>query len=126
MLKLIKVVILKKIFNKKNILIFLIVLVLGVVFYFTYSLMNEKISETYFYVLFDSNGGSRVNSEKVIINETAVMPEPPTKKGYAFKYWTLDNKEYDFNTKVRSNITLVALWELETDENRAVATATEE
>ena len=95
MLKLIKVVRLKKIFNKKNILIFLIVLVLGVVFYFTYSLMNEKISETYFYVLFDSNGGSRINSEKVIINETAVMPEPPTKKGYVFKYWSLDNKEYD-------------------------------
>jgi len=78
--------------------------------------MNQKIDEAYFYVVFDSNGGTRVYSEKVKINERLKKPEDPTREGYKFKYWTLNSKEYDFNTKVRSNITLVAIWEVSSSE----------
>ena len=108
----------KKIFNKKNILIFLIVLVIIILFYFAYRSMNQKINEAYFYVVFDSDGGSRIPTEKVKINELAIAPEAPTKKGYKFKYWTLDKVEYDFNTKVRNNMTLIAVWEIEEVENQ--------
>ena len=101
----------KKLLNKKNILTFLILVGCIVAFYFAYGVMSQKINDTYFYVVFDTNGGSRIAPAKVRINEVLEMPENPTKKGYTFKYWKLDNQEYDFKTKVRNNITLVAIWE---------------
>ncbi len=106
----------KKLLNKKNIIVFSILTTSIIIFYLVYGSMNQKINETYFYVVFDTNGGSRIPVAKVKINEVATAPEPPTKKGYKFKYWTLDNKEYDFTTKVRNNITLFANWEAEEKE----------
>ena len=54
-------------------------------------------------VTFDSNGGSKVSK-----------PSNPTRTGYKFSGWTLNNKAYDFNSKVTSNITLVAKWTAKT------------
>lgn len=54
-------------------------------------------------VKFDSNGGSKVSK-----------PSNPTRTGYKFGGWTLNNKAYDFNSKVTSNITLVAKWTAKT------------
>ena len=60
-------------------------------------------------VTFDTDG----TLEKVIIEEgkTVSIPNEPTKEGYNFLYWTLNNKEYDFNSPVTKDITLVAKWE---------------
>ena len=60
-------------------------------------------------VTFDNDG----ILEKVIIEEgkTVSIPNEPTKEGYNFLYWTLNNKEYDFNSPVTKDITLVAKWE---------------
>ena len=62
-------------------------------------------------VTFDSNGGSKVASKTVNEGSTVSKPSNPTKKGYTFVGWQLNGKDYNFSTKVTSNITLVAKWE---------------
>lgn len=61
-------------------------------------------------VKFDSNGGSKVSSKEVTSGSKVSKPSNPTRTGYKFGGWTLNNKAYDFNSKVTSNITLVAKW----------------
>ena len=61
-------------------------------------------------VKFNSNGGSSVSSQKIIENKTVKQPTDPTKSGYSFEGWYLNNTKYNFNLKVTSNITLVAKW----------------
>jgi len=65
---------------------------------------------TKYTVTFDSNGGTAVSSQTVTKGKTASKPTDPTKEGYTFVEWTLNGAKYDFNTKVNSNITLVASW----------------
>lgn len=65
-------------------------------------------------VTFDSNGGSKVSSKEVTSGSKVSKPSDPTKTGYKFGGWTLNSKTYDFNSKVTSNITLVAKWTAKT------------
>lgn len=65
-------------------------------------------------VTFDSNGGSKVSSKEVTSGSKVTKPSNPTRTGYKFGGWTLNNKAYDFNSKVTSNITLVAKWTAKT------------
>ena len=70
----------------------------------------DKTAE--FTVIFDSQGGSEVASQKVKDGKVAVKPKNPTKEGFEFGYWYLvEGSEYDFQTPVTSNITLKALWD---------------
>lgn len=68
--------------------------------------LNKKVVVT-----FDSDGGSSVSDVTVRINTTVSKPINPTKEGYNFVMWMLDDKEYDFSSKVTKNITLKAAWE---------------
>lgn len=61
-------------------------------------------------VTFNSNGGSAVNSQTVTEGDKASKPSNPTRSGYTFAGWTLNGSAYDFNSVVKSNITLVAKW----------------
>ena len=61
-------------------------------------------------VTFNSDGGSAVTKQRIIENKTATKPKDPTKSGYKFVEWQLDNKAYDFSTKVTKDITLKAIW----------------
>ena len=61
-------------------------------------------------VVFDSNGGSIVETQKVKKSETAVKPNDPTMDGYKFDNWYLDDKVFDFSTPIEKNITLKAKW----------------
>ena len=70
---------------------------------------NEEVRE--YTVTFNSNGGSSIPSETVVEGNTVTRPEDPTREGYTFISWQLNGVDYDFNTKVTSNITLVAVWE---------------
>ena len=72
-------------------------------------IIKNKIVKEY-KILFDSNGGSLIKSETVKEGETVTKPENPTRDGYTFKEWTLNDKTYDFNKEVTENLTLKAVW----------------
>lgn len=70
---------------------------------------STNVKTTYYTVSFDSNGGSRqYASQTVKKNNTAYNPGTTTKSGYTFIGWYLNGTKYDFSTPVTSNITLVA------------------
>lgn len=64
-------------------------------------------------VTFNSNGGSKVSSQIVVEGNKVSKPQNPTREEYTFVGWTLNGSEYNFNTSVKSNITLVANWKEE-------------
>ncbi len=123
--------------KNKKIVIFIIFLMLVIVFsilmgYFVYQTtsnnnveehnqeeipINDKIDkgeeEIEYTVVFDSNGGSFVNSIKVKEETSVSKPEDPVRDGYTFINWTLDDNEYDFNTTITKDIVLKANWEKE-------------
>lgn len=63
-------------------------------------------------VTFNSDDGSAVESQKIAKGGKATKPTAPTKEGYTFDGWYLNDatEAYDFNTPVTSNITLKAQW----------------
>ena len=68
--------------------------------------------EDVYSVYFDSNGGSKVASGTIKGGKVA-KPEDPTRKGYKFLGWYLEDKAYDFSSEVKDNMTLKAKWLLE-------------
>ena len=77
-------------------------------------------SEIFFTVIFDSAGGTKVDSATVKSGEK--IPEPPepkrsnTKQQYVFKGWYIGDSKWDFkNGIVTGDITLTAKWELTGD-----------
>ena len=72
----------------------------------------EKTGESKKYTItFDTKGGSEISNQIVEEGYKVYKPEKPTKEGYIFKYWSYNNTEYDFNTDVNSDITLIAVYE---------------
>ncbi len=74
---------------------------------------TDPVDPITYVVTFNSDGGSTV-SEITVDKDTAVeAPADPTKEGYTFVYWYLDDSgvAYDFATLVTADITLNALWE---------------
>lgn len=71
---------------------------------------EEKPKEEKYTIKFDSKGGSNVSSQTITKGNKVKKPSDPTREGYTFAGWTLNGKNYDFNSKVTSNITLVANW----------------
>lgn len=71
---------------------------------------KASVSKKNFMVTFNSNGGSTVASQSVLEGNKAIMPSNPTREGYNFSSWTLNGNNYNFNTPVSGNITLVAKW----------------
>ncbi|MFV0478364.1 MAG: leucine-rich repeat protein [Parahaliea sp.] len=63
---------------------------------------------------FDSQGGSPVDSEKVIVGNTVTEPADPIRSGYTFNGWFTDaaaTTTYDFSIPMENrNITLYAGW----------------
>ena len=90
---------------KKKIIIGAIVgvLILGCVLFLLLS------GKTY-NVVFDTDGGTNIATQKVKSGDMAKRPSNPKKEGYEFILWELDGSEYDFTTRVKSNITLKATW----------------
>ena len=65
-------------------------------------------------VQFESNGGSAVKAQNVVSGGKASKPGNPNRDDYKFKGWYADKgltKAYNFNTAVKSNVTLYAKWE---------------
>ena len=73
-------------------------------------LVADWTAPTLYTVTFDSNGGSEVDAQEVVENETATEPAEPTRDNYTFGGWKLGNVLYDFDTPVTDDIELVADW----------------
>ena len=56
-------------------------------------------------------GGSEIAGQNVVAGEIVKQPSITTRDGYLFKGWYLDDKKYDFSTKVKQDLTLKAKWE---------------
>ena len=64
-------------------------------------------------VTFDSQGGSKVDSQAVSHGGTVTEPTAPTYEGYTFGGWYTEagcTTEYDFTTTVTESLTLYAKW----------------
>jgi len=70
-----------------------------------------SVVEVKYTVTFNTGGGSAVASVTVKSGEKVTKPADPTKEGYAFVKWTLDGKDFDFNTPITKDIELKAVWE---------------
>ena len=84
-------------------------------------------------VTFDTNGGSKVNSQTVPYGETAKTPAIPAKTGYTFAGWYLEGEKFNFSTPVTKDMTLTAKWTanqytitFDTDGGSAVAPITQD
>lgn len=72
---------------------------------------KDKINDVV--VNFETNGGSKIASQKIEKGKKATKPAAPTKENYKFEGWYKDSKlteKYDFNNKVDKDITLYAKW----------------
>lgn len=90
---------------KKKAFILIIILIIALIFIGFF-----LTSSTYYTVSFDTNGGSKIEDVKVKKNKAISAPEEPTKEGYVFDKWYLNDQEYDFNIPVTEDITLKAKW----------------
>jgi len=75
--------------------------------------LYAKWSTAYFDVVFNTLGGSSVDTQSVAYNKLAVFPPIPEKENCSFKKWCTDEEcttELDFATKITSAITLYADW----------------
>ncbi len=73
----------------------------------------REISEDALTVSFNPANGDEITTQKVEENDIARKPNDPVREGYTFLYWMLDNEEFDFDTEITEDITLVAKWEKE-------------
>ena len=64
-----------------------------------------------FTVTFDTNGGSEIAPVILYEGDKVDKPLTPSKTGHIFLGWLLNGTEYDFNSAVTGDITLVANWE---------------
>ncbi len=71
--------------------------------------LDENI-ET-FKIKFDADGGTNVSEQIVIKGNKVEKPVDPTKEGYVFTGWTLNDEIYDFNKIVEKDLELKAKWE---------------
>lgn len=55
-------------------------------------------------------GNSTTSPQVVAKGGRVIKPTNPTKKGYTFAGWTINNNEYNFNSTVNSDLNLFARW----------------
>ena len=71
--------------------------------------------EGHYFVVFNTNGGSPVESQTIASGAAATKPADPTRTGYSFVDWYADSsltQVFDFNTAITGNMTLYAKWDL--------------
>ena len=105
--------------NKKNktlmlntlLLIFCVVVIALFCFGPSAKVDKEEVLQKYS-IVFDSTGGSAIADLKIEKGKKVVKPAAPTRDGYIFVGWMLDDELYDFSSGVTGDITLKAKWEL--------------
>lgn len=62
-------------------------------------------------IVFETDGGTEINTQTIETGKLASEPTTPTKKGYKFIEWQLNGKKFDFKQEINSDIKLTAKWE---------------
>ncbi len=109
--------------KKSNIIllgVMVVFLIAGIVFFILGSIPVKEYK-----VEFDSLGGSAVSTLVVPKNKKIEEPEKPTREGYVFKGWYFGNDLFDFDTKIKKDILLVAHWDEEVIEVEALSLNTD-
>ena len=73
---------------------------------------NDSLSSTCV-VIFNTDGGSAIESQTINKGETATVPTAPEKEGFAFVGWYVDSEysaRFDFTKPVNSSCTVFARW----------------
>lgn len=63
-----------------------------------------------FSVIFNSDGGSPIDTQKVVYDSVASEPDEPARDGHRFDGWFSNNVPFDFTTRITAPITLKAKW----------------
>ena len=61
-------------------------------------------------VTFNSDGGSAIDPQTIAYYGTVTQPTNPTKTGYTFKEWQYNGTTFDFSTNITADMTLDAVW----------------
>ncbi|MBE6141078.1 MAG: hypothetical protein E7172_06090 [Firmicutes bacterium] len=61
-------------------------------------------------VIYDAQGGSDIAAVEIQKNKTLEKPIDPVRVGYQFQGWFLEEEEFNFDTPITKDITLVAKW----------------
>ena len=78
-----------------------------------YAKWEEATDSNSVLLKFESNGGTTINEQRLLIGNSASKPTDPTKEGYLFDGWYSDsafNKIFNFETLISSNKTIYAKW----------------
>ena len=100
--------------NKKNnkfksIIFISIIFIIAFIFIIFKSFNNHKD----ILIKFDTDGGSNISNQFIKYNSKVNIPNEPSKDGYIFDGWYLDNSLFNFNSLVKDNIILKAHWKKE-------------
>jgi len=75
--------------------------------------MAQTVSDDEIYVIFESNGGSDVDTQTINSGEAATEPTDPTLDGNTFDAWYSDSElttAFDFSTALTEDTVLYAGW----------------
>ena len=90
-------------------------IVVGLIFFaFILLFFHFQNKDVYYQVIFDSMGGSDVAGQNVLVGDVVRTPNETVREGYQFDGWYWHDKKFDFNTKIRQDITLKAKWIMNT------------
>lgn len=68
------------------------------------------LSKPTYKIIFNTNGGTTIKIKEVKAGDKIDKPVNPTKEGYTFDNWYLEDELFDFDTKIMKDITLEAKW----------------
>lgn len=97
---------------KKNKAVYFEIIIFLLILIIVFSLTIYSLNDVRYNVIFDSTGGTTITSKKIKSNNLVKEPLPPTREGYLFLGWYLNDELYDFNLKVTDDLKLEAKWEL--------------
>ena len=84
---------------------------------------QEQSKVVYHTVTFDLNGGGNTLTEQIVSGEKVIQPADPLREGYTFKGWYYKGIDYDFNSAIIEDTTIVAQW-VKDEENLVYHTIT--
>ena len=91
--------------TSKQALAVLATVIIILLIYIFYTIISDKLTNTYYIVNFITYSDTEIPSQQVKINRKVEKPVDPYKEGYKFLYWYDANGEYNFDERVKSNKT---------------------